>query len=190
MRKHLKKEIIIMMIFLCGCTINYEKESQITDPDWQSKLNSALPSFGHRNWIIVADAAYPKQSAPGIETFATGKGQVEVIKYVLNEIDKAQHIYPIVSMDAELKFVHEEVSKGVNAYRNELQTLLQDKEVSNLPHEEIIAKLDEAGKMFNILILKTNMTIPYTSVFLELACGYWDSENEAKLRMEYNKILK
>jgi len=30
--------------------------------------------------------------------------------------------------------------------------------------------------------LKTNMTIPYTSVFFELDCGYWHPGAEERLR--------
>ena len=49
-------------------------------------------------------------------------------------------------------------------------------------HEEIIARLDQAGATFRILILKTRMTLPYTSVFFQLECGYWTAEAEQKLR--------
>jgi hypothetical protein len=45
-----------------------------------------------------------------------------------------------------------------------------------LAHEEIIARLDRAGKLFRILILKSTLAIPYSSVFLELDCGYWSEE--------------
>ncbi len=51
-----------------------------------------------------------------------------------------------------------------------------------LPHEEIISKLDQAGEMFRVLLIKTNMRIPYTSIFFELECGYWDAEPENRLR--------
>ena len=30
------------------------------------------PVMGHRNWVVVADLAYPAQSRAGIETIATG----------------------------------------------------------------------------------------------------------------------
>lgn len=50
------------------------------------------------------------------------------------------------------------------------------------PHEEIIRKLDEDAKLFNILVLKSDMTIPHTSVFIRLDCGYWDAAREADLR--------
>jgi hypothetical protein len=51
-----------------------------------------------------------------------------------------------------------------------------------LPHEKIIANVDEAGKLFHILVLKTNMTIPYTSVFIRLDCKYLSADAEKRLR--------
>jgi hypothetical protein len=33
-----------------------------------------------------------------------------------------------------------------------------------------------------VLILKTNLRLPYTSVFIELDCGYWSPEAERRLR--------
>ena len=48
--------------------------------------------------------------------------------------------------------------------------------------DEIIAELDRAGQKFHILLLKTNLTIPYTSVFLQLECGYWNADSEKRLR--------
>ena len=40
--------------------------------NWRERLTEELPVLGHRNWIVVADAAYPAQCRPGIETLATG----------------------------------------------------------------------------------------------------------------------
>jgi hypothetical protein len=53
---------------------------------------------------------------------------------------------------------------------------------NSLLHEDIIAKLDEAGNKFKILLFKTNLTLPYTSVFFQLDCGYWDDDAEGRLR--------
>jgi hypothetical protein len=49
-------------------------------------------------------------------------------------------------------------------------------------HEQIIAKVDQSGEVFRIFVIKTKMTIPYTSVFFELDCGYWNAEAEVRLR--------
>jgi hypothetical protein len=54
--------------------------------------------------------------------------------------------------------------------------------VSAVPHEEQIGRVDKAGATYRIIILKTTMTLPYTSVFIHLDCGYWTREAEKKLR--------
>ncbi len=51
-----------------------------------------------------------------------------------------------------------------------------------LPHEQIIAKLDEAGETFKVLLIKTPLTKPYTSVFFQLECRYWNAASERQLR--------
>ncbi len=149
---------------------------------WQTRLEAELPEFGHRNWIVVADSAYPEQSAAGIETIATGQGQLEVLDTVLTAIEEASHVRAIVLVDAELDYVNETDAPGITAYRKALKQRLEGQNTQVLPHEETIAKLDEAAQMMNILLLKTDMVLPYTSVFLQLDCGYWTAEKEAKLR--------
>ena len=67
-------------------------------------------------------------------------------------------------------------------YRERLESLLTGSGIRVLPHEEIIAKLDRAGELFRVLVVKTNMRIPYTSVFFELDCGYWNAQGEKRLR--------
>ncbi|MDH3718053.1 MAG: hypothetical protein OES79_08010 [Planctomycetota bacterium] len=150
--------------------------------DWQARLATELPVLGHRNWIVVADSAYPKQSAPGIETIDTGGGQIEVLSHVLAAVQKAPHVRAVVMMDAELASVSEEDAPGVTAYRESLKKVLDHNQVKVMPHEEIIGSLDESAKLFNILLLKTRMTIPYTSVFLQLDCAYWNADKEKRLR--------
>lgn len=150
--------------------------------DWEETLEKRLPLLGHRNWLVVADAAYPAQSRRGIETIATGESQLTVIERVLARLDAYQHIRPIIHLDRELKYVDEKDAPGADSYRNWLHTHLDGWTAHSAPHDEIIAKLDKAAQMFSILIVKSTMTIPYTSVFFELDCGYWNAESEARLR--------
>jgi len=152
------------------------------DVSWRTRLDQQLPLLGHRNWIVVVDAAYPWQTAAGVETVWTAASQTEVVRAVLDTVSKAPHVRPVIYTDAELKAVPEARAKGVEAYREELAKILAGREISVLPHEQIISKLDEAGKTFHVLVLKTRMTIPYTSVFLQLDCGYWSAEAEHELR--------
>lgn len=155
--------------------------------DWRARLAEELPLMGHRNWIAVVDSAYPLQISAGIETVETDANQLEVVNAVLDSVAKSKHVRPVIFTDAELKVLQESDAAGVTAYREALAKVLGKGEAQSLPHEEIIAKLDEAGKTFHILVLKTRMTIPYTSVFLRLDCGYWTEEQEKRLRERMGK---
>jgi L-fucose mutarotase/ribose pyranase (RbsD/FucU family) len=149
---------------------------------WDKILDERLPLFGHRNWIVVADAAYPTQSSPGIETIVSGVSQQVTIKAVLASLRASKHIRPVVHVDRELALVDEKDAPGIDSYRNWLKGALKGLSVTMTPHDEIISKLDQAARMFSILIVKSTMMIPYTSVFIELGCGYWDADAEARLR--------
>ncbi|HXP61606.1 MAG TPA: hypothetical protein VN829_14005 [Dongiaceae bacterium] len=168
----------LLVLLLAGC------QSAPVRPDaaWRQTLERELPVLGHRNWIVIADSAYPAQTSPGVETLYTGSTQLDTLKAVLAALDRAKHVRPMVHIDAELEYVPEALAPGVAAYRSGLKSLLKDRAVLTLPHEQLIAKLDEAGRTFHVLILKTDLTIPYTSVFLQLDCGYWGPEAEKQLR--------
>jgi hypothetical protein len=150
--------------------------------DWREILRERLPGYGHRNWIVVADAAYPAQCSPGIETVVTGAGQGEVLEAVLGAVAAAPHVRPIMYADRELGFVSEADAPGVDEYRASLAGLMRHPDSRRLPHEEIISMLDGAGGTFRILVLKTTLEIPYTSVFVNLDCAYWSAEAELRLR--------
>jgi len=156
--------------------------AQTASPSWRARLASAMPLLGHRNWILVVDSAYPQQVSPGIETIETNASQIDVVRIVLAAINRAPQVRPVVFLDAELPFVTDEDAPGVTTYRAEVKPLLQDYPLEQLPHEKIIADIDDAGKTFRVLVLKTNMTIPYTSVFIRLDCKYWSADQEKSLR--------
>ncbi len=60
--------------------------------EWERELNLLLPLFGHRNWIAVADVAYPAQSRPGIETIVAGEDQIAVVRKVCEAVTAAGQI--------------------------------------------------------------------------------------------------
>lgn len=151
---------------------------------WQDVLKKRLPLLGHRNWIVVTDAAYPMQISPGIETIIADGGLADTTAATLQAVRDAPHVLPIIHVDAELEHLSEEVAPGTGAIKAALEKAFSDTKVQRRPHEDIIAKLDAAGRNFKILLIKTNETIPYTSVFVELACGYWNDSYEAQLRDE------
>ena len=85
-----------------------------------------------------------------------------------------------------MAFVAEKDAKGIGNYRNDLNKILEAKKIQTMLHEDIIKELDNSAKVFDVLIIKTNLTIPYTSVFFQLDCGYWNAEAENNLRTNLN----
>ena len=150
--------------------------------NWQSRVTESMPLMGHRNWILIVDSAYPLQSSPGIETIETSAPQLEVVRYVLGAINSSIHVRPLISMDAELPFVPDGDAPGASAYRSQIQRLLADYTIESIPHERVINQIDETSKEFRVLILKTTMTIPYSSVFIRLDCKYWSADAEKRMR--------
>jgi len=171
--------LITALLLFTGCSASVGVKRSA---DWEDKVEHMLPVMGHRNFIVIADSAYPMQSSPGITTLYTGQGQVETVEQVLAMIEDADHVNPIIYVDAEMAAVTEADAPGIDAFRSELNALLEGKPVQRLGHMEIIEKLDASAELFNVLILKTDLTLPYTSVFIELDCGYWDGDREQRLR--------
>lgn len=146
------------------------------------KIRAELPKLGHRNWIVLADSAYPLQNAAGIETITTEIDHLEAVSLVIAELAKTKHVKPTILTDTELPHVAEKHAPGITPFRANLAKILENQPAKSLPHEAIIGKLDDAGKTFRVLLIKTPLTLPYTSVFFELECGYWTAEAEAALR--------
>jgi hypothetical protein len=169
----IKTLLVLMSVSLSGC---------MTRTDFQSKLNHELPLLGHRNWIVVADAAYPWQTATGVETIATEGEQLAVLEKVLGALSKTTHVKPTIYVDKELEFVAEADAPGITQYRDNLKKMLNGRAIKTELHEDIIKKLDAAGQTFHVLLLKTRHTQPYTAVFLQLECGYWNEAAEKRLR--------
>jgi hypothetical protein len=178
MMKPLISRLAALLLMMTGVAAFAQQPA----PDWQTRVAQVMPLLGHRNWIMIVDSAYPLQSSAGVETLETNANQLEVLRKVLTAIDSSIQVRPIVYMDAELPYVPEKDAPGVTAYRAGLKSVLGGRTVTSLPHEQIIAKVDEVGKTFHILVLKTTMTVPYTSVFLQLNCKYWSDDAEAQLR--------
>ena len=149
---------------------------------WTHELDRVLPLLGHRNWILVVDKAYPLQSSPGITTIDTQASLTAVLEKVVASIKMSTHVNPIFYTDKELGFISEDMASGVEAFRADLARILAGARTQTLLHDSVFAKLAEAAKLFNVVILKTEGLIAYSSVFIELDCAYWSAEKEKALR--------
>ncbi len=141
-----------------------------------------MPLLGHRNWIVVTDMAYPLQTNPGIDTFYAPEPYAEVVGTVARMLSEAPHVSPHIYQDTEQLAMSESLCDGWNDYRRSLAAALDMGEVVYLPHEDLIRRLDEVSSLCKVVIIKTSLTIPYTSTFFELDCGYWDACREKAIR--------
>jgi len=172
------------LLALCGSASRAQEAAPITkSPDWTEVLSARLPQYGHRNWIAIVDSAYPAQTTPGLEMVrVNGADHLAAVRMVLQLLSYSKHVRPVIYLDAELPHVAEADAPGIDRYRADLAKALKGRTPQSLPHGEIIERLDAAGDKFSVLVLKTNLALPYTSVFIELDCGYWSPEAEERLR--------
>jgi hypothetical protein len=184
----MKIKAVFSLFFSLCCLCAMSSPSQRSEHvDLRSLIQSRLPGLGHRNWIVVADSAYPMQISAGVETIVVSEDQLAVVKEVLSALSKTKHVRPRIYRDAEMDFVSAKNAPGITDYRKSLDGLLKGKSVDKMLHEDIIAKLDEAGKTFKVLLIKTPLTVPYTSVFFQLECGYWSDAAEKEMRAAMQK---
>jgi hypothetical protein len=171
----------LVLFFIAGALPGPAAPNPAT-ADWQATLQQRLPLYGHRNWIVVSDAAFPAYSQTAIETIVVNQDLASVLHYVANAIASAKHVRAAAFVDRELDFVEEQDYPGVTHLREEINRVFGKNSLSSVPHSQAISKIDEAGKTFRVLFIKTNTRIPYTSVFMRLDCGYLTDEIDAKIK--------
>ena len=97
-------------------------------------------------------------------------------------IDEAPHVFAHIYQDSEQGRLSEDLVPGWDDYRASVSKVLGKDEVKSVPHEELIRRLDEVSSLCRVIVIKTPLTLPYTSTFFELDCGYWDSVREEAIR--------
>jgi hypothetical protein len=177
------RRYLLVLSLLLGATIMHAATPSTTS-GWKAKVAETMPLLGHRNWILIVDSAYPLQASAGVETIETNDDQLDVVRYVLGAVNNSIHVRPLIYMDAELPFVPDQDAPGASAYRAEIKDLLRNYEIQSLLHEKVLASIDETSKQFHVLVLKTKMAIPYTSVFIRLDCKYWGADAEKRMRVK------
>jgi hypothetical protein len=173
--------ITLVLFFLAGAWPRPTAPNPAT-ADWQTTLQQRLPLYGHRNWIVVSDAAFPAYSQTGIETIVVNEDLASVLQYVAKAITSSKHVRAAAFVDQELPFVPEQSYPGVTHLREQINREFSKDILSSIPHAEAISKIDEAAKTFRVFFIKTNTTIPYTSVFMRLDCGYMTDEIDAQIK--------
>jgi len=153
-----------------------------TSSDWKTIVQNRLPLYGHRNWIVVSDSTFPAYAEPGIETIVVNEDLPSVLMYVAHAISSSRHVRTTVFLDQELQFIDEHDYPGATELRSQIAAEFAKEQISSMPHADVMNRIDQSGKTYRILFIKTTATIPYTSVFMRLDCGYLSDEVERKIR--------
>ncbi len=174
--------LLILMMLMPHVAAVPQSRTPVEEQSWKAAVKQKLDLMGHRNWILVVDKAFPEQSSPGMTYLYVDQGLVPVLEEVLGMVAASGHVSPVVYRDLELNYLSDNEVPGIESLRSESDRLLSGPPVQYLLHEEVFSLLDESSSLFTTLVIKTNCTLPYTSVFLQLDCAYWGPENEKALR--------
>jgi len=176
------KRLLLPLLLITLLTSCQRPQPAPIPENWEMHLVNKMPYLGHRNWIVIADMAYPLQSGEGITTLFAREPYLEVLSKVKEHIDNAPHVFAHIYRDQELSYLTEDEVPGIDALRFKMDSICGDDSQSVL-HEQLIARLDKAGQLYNVIIIKTPLSIPYTTTFFELDCAYWTPEQQQRLSL-------
>ena len=177
--------ILPLLLLLAGCGGMSKSERR-----WMNTLRHELSYLGARNWVVIAEAAFPIQSRRGLRVVRLNAEIPEVVDGVERVIEEKYHVKPRLYVSSEAKNVPYDYAPGIVNYHEQLERALHGRETVELDHAMLMRMLGDTSKTYRVLVIKTQTALPYTSVFMELGSGYWDSESESALRDLMDKKKK
>lgn len=168
--------IIGMAALSLGCGVMRNGNS------WQAAVDRQVGQLGYRNWIVIAEASFPAHSRVGVRQVIANVDATEALDYVIYTLEQTESVRPQVYVPRELRSVENDFAPGIDEYRKRLQGSLHGHETTELDQQSLITLMEDANRSFDVLVIRTNTALPYSSVFLELKPGYWDVDSEIRLR--------
>ncbi|MBC8125538.1 MAG: hypothetical protein H8M99_00110 [Gloeobacteraceae cyanobacterium ES-bin-144] len=169
------------VVFLASC-VELHKEAP-----WQAAVNRQATQLGYRNWIVIAEASFPAHNLPGVRQIAAPVDVPEALDYVLRILEQTENVRPQVYLPRELRAVENDFAPGIDELRKQLQASLHGHEITELDQQSLVTLVADSNRSFEVLVIRTQTALPYSSVFLELKPGYWDAESESRLREKINR---
>lgn len=168
---------ICIISLLSGC-----QDANPAEREWKEQLYKNLAIVGARNWIVIAESSFPAYTGTGIRTMVSDKTSDEVLLDVLNMLEEEAHVVPRIMISSELRSVTEDYAPGIKRYRNNINKMLPGRQHFELMSRTINSLIEDAARQFNVLVIKTKTSLPYSNIYIELDSGYWNSESETVLR--------
>ena len=145
-------------------------------------VDSQAAQLGYRNWIVIAEASFPAHNRPGVRQVSAPVEIPEALDYVLHALEQTENVRPQVYLTREVRAVENDFAPGIDEFRKRIQSALHGHEATELDQQSLLTLLEDANRSFDVLVIRTQSALPYTSVFLELQPGYWDEASETRLR--------
>lgn len=177
--------VLPLVVMIAGCAAT----SQPAKP-WLGTLRHELNYLGARNWIVVAEAAFPIQSRRGLRVIQIDGEIPEIVDGVEQVIEEKHHVKPRLYVTSEIGSVPYDYAPGIKNFRKQLKSALHGRETVELDNEMLMRMLNDTSKTYRVLVIKSRTALPYSSVFMELGSGYWDAESESALREGMEKKKK
>lgn len=149
---------------------------------WQAAVDHQAAQLGYRNWIVIAEASFPAQNRPGMRQVTASVEAPEALDYVLQALEQTENVRPQIYLTREVRSVDNDFAPGIENHRKRIQTALHGHEATELDQQSLLTLLEDANRSFDVLVIRTQSALPYSSVFLELQPGYWDAQSENLLR--------
>ena len=149
---------------------------------WQAAVERQAGQLGYRNWIVIAEASVPAHSRAGVRQVIANVDAPEALDYVLYTLEQSEAVRPQVYLPRELRSGENDFAPGIDEHRKRLKNSLHGHETTELDQQSLITLMEDANRSFDVLVIRTNTALPYSSIFLELKPGYWDVDSENRLR--------
>ncbi len=154
---------------------------------WRDALMTHTSQLGYRNWIVVAEASFPAHSRSGVRQITAAEEIPAVVEEVLRTLEQTEHVTPNIFVAREMSAVENDYAPGIDEFRKQLRASLHSRETTELEQQSLMTLMEDATKSFEVLVIRTKTALPYTSVFMELQPGYWNSESESRLREQLER---
>ncbi|GAA5484451.1 hypothetical protein [Haloferula sargassicola] len=154
---------------------------------WRAEVEMQTAQLGYRNWIVIAEASFPAHSQPGTRQINSYEPVPVVLDDVLTTLEKTEHVRPKIYMTRELRAVENDYAPGIDQLRKDIEASLHGHEVIELEQDSLVTLVQDAQRSFDVLVVRTNTALPYSTIFIELEPGYWDGESETRLREQIER---
>lgn len=163
-----------------------------TSEEWKFAVDRQTEQLGYRNWIVVAEASFPAHNRAGVTQVAAPVEVPEALDYVLRALERTENLSPRIYLTRELRSVENDFAPGIDETRQKIHAALHGHEATELDQQSLLTLLEDANRSFDVLVIRTRSALPYSSVFMELQPGYWDSNSESRLRerIQHERMLR